>query len=113
MDFGDLAFDDDAFDAVFGMNCLLHVPRSELGRVLAEIRRVLAPGALFYWGQYGGEDFEEVWDGDTYEPKRFFSFFTAERIQAVAAEHFDKVEAQFIPLESRINEYQGLILRKP
>lgn len=113
MDFGALAFADAAFDAVFGMNCLLHVPKAELGRVLAEVRRVLVPGGLCYWGQYGGLEFEGVWDADRYEPKRFFSFFTAERIQAAAAEHFAVVEANIVALDGHIDEYQGLVLRRP
>lgn len=113
MDFADLAFEDGAFEAVYSMNCLLHVPRAHLGEVLAEVGRVLAPGGLFYWGQYGGEDFEGVWEDDAYEPKRFFSFFTADRLQAAAAEHFQAVETNIVTLESRDQEYQGLILRKP
>jgi SAM-dependent methyltransferase len=111
MDFGDLVFADAAFDAVFGMNCLLHVPKAELPGVLAEVRRVLAPGGLFYWGQYGGKDYEEVWEADHCEPKRFFSFFSADRIEAVATEHFDLVEANYTSLESAVDQYQGLILR--
>lgn len=113
MDFGDLAFADASFDAVFGMNCLLHVPKAALPGVLAEVRRVLAAGGLFYWGQYGGRDSEGVWDGDRYEPKRFFSFFTADRIEALAAEHFDLLEANHIPIDSFIDQYQGLILQRP
>jgi SAM-dependent methyltransferase len=113
MDFSDLAFADASFDAVFGMNCLLHVPSAELAGVLAEVRRVLAPGGLFYWGQYGGEDFEGVWEADHCEPKRFFSFLTAERIEAVAAEHFTAVDATFTAVEGKVDQYQGLILRKP
>jgi len=113
MDFSDLTFEDASFDAVFGMNCLLHVPRAELAGVLAEVGRVLAPGGLFYWGQYGGQDFEGVWDGDKCEPKRFFSFMLADRIQEIAAEHFTVVEANFVALESNVDQYQGLILRKP
>ncbi|MDA1360022.1 class I SAM-dependent methyltransferase [Glycomyces luteolus] len=112
MDFGDLDFEDASFDAVFGMNCLLHVPKSELPGVLAEVRRVLAPEGLFYWGQYGGQDYEGVWETDHCVPKRFFSFFTADRIEAVADEHFDLVEANHTALESDIDQYQGLILRK-
>jgi SAM-dependent methyltransferase len=112
MDFGDLAFEDGSFDAVFGMNCLLHVPKTELPGVLAEVRRVLAAGGLFYWGQYGGQDHEGVWETDRYEPKRFFSFFTAEDIEAVAAEHFDPVETNLVALDSDIDQYQGLVLRK-
>lgn len=113
MDFGDLAFEDASFDAVFGMNCLLHTPRAELVGVLAEVRRVLAPGGLFYWGQYGGRDREEVWETDAYEPKRFFSFFTADRIQEVAARHFTVVEVNLTALDGKVDQYQGLVLRKP
>src|SRR5690606_29923974 len=68
MDFSALAFDDGVFDAVFGMNTLLHVPRSQLDAVLCEVKRVLAPGGMFYWGQYGGQDSEQVWPDDHYEP---------------------------------------------
>ncbi|GAA2146641.1 class I SAM-dependent methyltransferase [Glycomyces algeriensis] len=112
MDFADLAFEDGSFDAVFGMNCLLHVPKAELPGVLGEVRRVMAPGGWFYWGQYGGQDFEGVWETDSYEPKRFFSFFTADRIEAVAAGHFALVEVNHIALESAVDQYQGLILRR-
>ncbi|RRR98627.1 class I SAM-dependent methyltransferase [Glycomyces terrestris] len=111
MDFARLDFPDAAFDAVWGMNCLLHVPKADLPAVLAGIARVLAPGGLFYWGQYGGEDSEGVWESDAYEPKRFFSFFTADRIEALAQEHFALVEAARIPVAGTIGEYQGLVLR--
>ncbi|WP_192907126.1 class I SAM-dependent methyltransferase [Glycomyces paridis] len=112
MDFADLDFPDGSFDAVWGMNCLLHVPRAALPGVLDEVRRVLAPGGLFYWGQYGGQDHEGIWETDRYEPKRFFSFFTADRIQAIAAERFDTVEVTLTALDSAIDQYQGLILKR-
>lgn len=60
MDFLNLDFSEMSFDATFGMNCLLHVPRSDLPSVLEDIRRVLQPGGLFYWGQYGGIDREGI-----------------------------------------------------
>jgi len=113
MDFAHLDFPDAAFDAVFGMNCLLHVPKAELPGVLDGIARVLAPGGLLYWGQYGGEDSEGVWDGDAYEPKRYFSFFTADAIERLAQEHFALVEAVCLPIDRGIDQYQGLVLRKP
>lgn len=112
MDFRALAFDDGAFDAVFGMNTLLHVPGTELGAVLAEVERVLAPGGLFYWGQYGGRDAEGVWAEDRYEPKRFFSLMTVERIGAVAAERFDVHEVLVREPDYTGLEYHGLVLRR-
>lgn len=112
MDFSRLDFPDGAFDAVFGMNCLLHVPKAELPGVLTGIDRVLAPGGLFYWGQYGGQDFEGVWGADSYEPKRYFSFFTAEAVEAVAKDHFGLLEAAYVPIDGGIDQYQGLVLAK-
>ena len=38
----------DAYDGVWANACLLHVPRPELARVLAQIWRALKPGGYFY-----------------------------------------------------------------
>jgi SAM-dependent methyltransferase len=38
----------DTYDGVWANACLLHVPRPELGQVLALIRRALKPGGYFY-----------------------------------------------------------------
>lgn len=112
MDSGALAFDDGAFDAVFGMNTLLHVPSDELGGVLGEVERVLAPGGLFYWGQYGGRDSEGVWPEDRYEPKRFFSLMTLERIGAIAAERFEVLDVVAREPDYTELEYHGFVLRR-
>jgi len=73
--FADLGtvFGERRFDAVFALNCLLHVPRTELLATLKEIHAVVRPGGLVYWGQYGGEDWEGIQEHDQYEPKRFFA----------------------------------------
>ncbi|WP_081687598.1 class I SAM-dependent methyltransferase [Glycomyces tenuis] len=112
MDFNALDFADGSFDAVFGMNTLLHVPRAELEAILREVKRVLAPGSLFYWGQYGGRDSEGVWSGDHYEPKRFFSFMTVERITDLAAEHFELLDLVVLEADYTGFEYHGLVLRR-
>ncbi|WP_100444034.1 class I SAM-dependent methyltransferase [Glycomyces xiaoerkulensis] len=112
MDFGDLEFDDGAFDAVFGMNCLLHVPRADLSGVLDEIERVLAPGGLFYWGKYGGKDSEGVYPDDTYEPKRFFALMTAETIERIAAERFEVLEMSVREPDYTGLDFHGLVLRR-
>lgn len=44
-----------AFDGVWANACLLHVPRAELGAVLARIHRALRPGGVFYASFKGGE----------------------------------------------------------
>jgi SAM-dependent methyltransferase len=62
MDVADLQLPQDCFGAVYAMNCLVHVPKSQLRGALRGISRVLQPGGLFYLGLYGGREFEGVWD---------------------------------------------------
>jgi len=112
MDFLNLDFPADSFDAVFAMNCLLHVPRSELTCVLAIIRDLLHPDGLFYWGQYGGLNLEGIFEDDHYTPKRFFSFLTDEQVQAYATNFFELLKFKQIPLEKDEMHFQGLVLRK-
>jgi SAM-dependent methyltransferase len=101
-----------AFEAAFSMNSLLHIPRSELQAALGSIRRSLAPGGLFYWGQYGGVDSEGIYPEDKYEPKRFFSFMVDEQILHEAAQEFSLVEFDRVELDAEDElHYQSLILR--
>ena len=44
-----------AFDGVWANACLLHVPRAELGDILAGIQAALRPGGVFYASFKGGE----------------------------------------------------------
>jgi len=46
----------ETFDGVWANACLLHVPRSELGQVLARIWRALKPGGYFYASFKAGEE---------------------------------------------------------
>ncbi|MFD0618524.1 class I SAM-dependent methyltransferase [Paenibacillus sp. GCM10027629] len=43
MDFYHLDFADNTFDAVYALNCLLHVPKNEIFDVLLGIRRIMKP----------------------------------------------------------------------
>jgi ubiquinone/menaquinone biosynthesis C-methylase UbiE len=45
MDFHNLEFEDQSFDAVYALNCLLHEPKANMDGVLVEIHRVLKPYA--------------------------------------------------------------------
>jgi SAM-dependent methyltransferase len=113
MDSAALAFRTGAFEAAYSMNCLLHLPKRELPLALAGIARVLAPGALFYLGVYGGIEREDTWDDDAYEPKRLFSLYSDAHLQAVVGRFF-AIEA-FAPLpiedpDHRLH-FQSLVLR--
>ena len=78
----------ETFDAVYSMNCLLHVPNADIARVLELISERLEPGGLMYLGLWGGDDFEGIWEGDKYEPKRFFSFRSGRTLLDLVQERF-------------------------
>ena len=103
-----------SFDAVFAMNCLLHVPNHDLPAVLAAVRAVLRPGGLFFVGVYGGEQSAEgPLDDDRHVPPRFFSWRTDEQLLGFAADaRFDVVD--FHPVDThRGYRFQSLTLRRP
>ncbi|MEU4217759.1 class I SAM-dependent methyltransferase [Actinoplanes sp. NPDC026623] len=114
MDFLHLDFAAGSFDAVFAMNCLLHVPNRDLPAVLAAIRAVLRPGGHFFVGTYGAEESREgPIDGDQHVPPRFFSWRTDEQLLGfAAAARFDVVD--FHPVDTgRGYRFQSLTLCRP
>jgi SAM-dependent methyltransferase len=74
------------FDAVWAMNCVLHVPPHDLVPVLRAIHGTLRRGGLLFLGQYGGVSRAGELDDDGYEPKRFFSSVTDETLLDAAAQ---------------------------
>ena len=114
MSFENLEFKDNTFESVWSMNCLLHVPKKEIKEILQEIKRVLKPSGLFYMGVYGGEDFEGIWEEDSYDPKRFFSFYKNDSIKEVLSEFFEIEYFNIVPKEIVGGRYhfQSIILRK-
>jgi SAM-dependent methyltransferase len=104
MDFQSLDFDNETFDAVFALNCFLHVPSDDLAAVLEAMHRVLKPGGLLYWGQYGGKDYQGHLDDDNYEPKRFFSFLSDESMRLAADKKFNSVSFEVINVSRHSDE---------
>lgn len=112
MDFLHLDFPPVSFDAVFALNCLLHVPGVDLDRVLAAVQRLLQPGGLFFYGVYGGHSFEGVWPEDHHNPKRYFVFYPDDELRRRVAGRFDEVSFRVIQLEDdRESHFQSLTLR--
>jgi SAM-dependent methyltransferase len=113
MDFSQLDFPAESFDAVHAVNCLLHVPNAELPAVLASIARVLRPGGLFFLGVYGNEKTEEgPAESDDHVPARFFSFRTDEQIVQFASESFDIIDFHIAQADTQYR-FQSLTLRRP
>jgi cyclopropane fatty-acyl-phospholipid synthase-like methyltransferase len=99
------------FDAVWAMNCLLHVEKENLPFVLHQIDQVLEPYGLLFIGVYGGVDWEGIWEEDFYSPHRFFSFYTDEGIKAVVLKYFDIVQFERIDFGGK-HHFQSIMLRK-
>ena len=110
-DFLALGFTPGSFDAVYAMNCLLHVPNADLPKVLLAIREVLVPGGLFFLGVYGGESREGAVAEDRQDPPRFFSSRTDEQILAYAGQAFEIID--FHTLHDGEDHFQALTLAKP
>lgn len=68
-----LPFPDRTFTALWTMSTLMHVPNGAIAGVLAELHRVLTPGALTAIGVWGGPDVEHLSDIDVLDPPRLFS----------------------------------------
>lgn len=112
MDIYNLDFPPNSFDAIWSMNCLLHVPKADLAEVLTGIRQVLRMEGVFYLGVYGGPDSEGIWEGDSCEPKRFFSFHTDESLQRAVAQHFRILCFRPVDYGHPLLHLQSLMLQK-
>jgi len=99
------------FDAIWSMNSLLHVEKSNLSTVLEEISNTLNHLGLFFMGVYGGEDSEGIWEEDVYTPHRFFSFYTDENIKRVASNYFDIISFETIETGGKYH-FQSIIMKK-
>jgi SAM-dependent methyltransferase len=100
-----------SFDAVYALNCLLHVPTPDLPRVLEAIEEVLVPGGLFYLGTWGGADEEGPMRDDRHPLPRFFAFRSDERMRQALAERFRVLS--FTTVDVGENHFQSFVLEKP
>jgi SAM-dependent methyltransferase len=100
-----------SFDAVYALNCLLHVPSLDLPRVLESIGQVLVPGGLFYAGTWGGADEEGPMRDDHHPVPRFFAFRSDQRMSQALAERFHVLS--FRTFDSDGQHFQSFVLENP
>lgn len=110
MHFDQLEFDE-PFDAIYALNCLLHVPKKQLPHILKRLQILLEPEGLFYMGVYGGEDFEGIYEDDFQEPKRFFSLYSSQHIQTAVGQFFNLVYFEEVPTGQQRQIFQSMIWR--
>jgi SAM-dependent methyltransferase len=107
----DLGFEPGSFDAVYSVNCLLHVPNADLPAALDAIATVMKPGGLAYLGVWGGRSHEGPLEGDTHVPPRFFALRADHELFDYADAVFDVVD--FHTVEDHEWHFQALTLVKP
>jgi SAM-dependent methyltransferase len=107
-DFLNLGVPSGSFDAVYALNCLLHVPTPDLSRVLEAIGEVLVPGGLFYAGTWGGTDEEGPMREDRYPVPRFFAFRSDQVMREKLAEHFRVLS--FTTFDTDEDHFQSFVL---
>ncbi len=103
-----------SFDAVYALNCLLHVPTPDLPGVLAAIGEVLVPGGLFYagtWGTGDGADEEGLVQDDHHPVPRFFAFRSDRKMTEAMAERFHVLS--FTTIDADGGHFQAFVLEKP
>ena len=111
-DFYSLDLPDGGFEAGWAMSTLLHVPDSDLDRVLAEIIRVLQPGAPLAIGLWGGGDWEGVFETDWTDPPRFFSWHSDDRLRELLGKRFTVEEFETV-MHREWDHYQWCVVRTP
>ena len=108
----DLPFADDCFDAGWTMSTLLHVPDLDIDAALAEITRVLRPGAPLAIGVWGGLDWEGLSDQDDIVPPRFFSLRTDDRWLEIVGRHGTVERFDTWAHQTSSWTYQAMVLRQ-
>lgn len=102
-----------AFDALWTMSTFVHVPHVRFDEAMAELVRVVKPGAPLGIGTWGGRDFEGVPEFGVLRPFRFFSLASHDRWREMLSRH-GHLEALHTFAADRAGwEYQFAVLRAP
>jgi len=111
LDFYNLSDLNKKFDCVWSMNCLLHVPKSDLPQVLKNISAVLNDNGLFYMGVYGGKDSEEEFLNEIIQKPRLFTSYTENKLKQILQNIFEIISFKTIELEDHM-DFQSIIMRR-
>lgn len=103
LDFYNLSSLNKKFDCIYALNTLLHVPRTDLPKVLKEIDLSLNNNGALYIGLYGGENIEtEFVKRDISDAPRFFSFYFDKYLKEVLKDYFTIVSFETLDLGTDI-----------
>jgi hypothetical protein len=112
LDFFNLPSLEQKYAAGFAFNSLLHIPTDTLPVALDNIYNILEPSGLLFWGQYGGEYREGIYQDDHHQPKRFFSLLNDSQMSKMAERNFEIIKFEKIKQEDADPLYfQSMLLR--
>jgi ubiquinone/menaquinone biosynthesis C-methylase UbiE len=109
-DFNSLPFEDLSFDGIWSYTSLLHVPKSEINKPLAEIARVLKPNGTFGLGLIEGEG-ESYRESSGVESPRWFSFYKKEEVEDLLRQDGFEI-VYFEEFEPNTKNYLNFIAKK-
>ncbi len=119
MDYWHLTFPPASFDALYALNCLLHVPGTELSDVLRRLRALVRPGGILFLGVYGGEE-RAFWTADDATGnRRFFAYHTDAWLRDTIAEWFtvESFTSVLLPADDQHDDptihFQACVARRP
>ena len=99
------------FDAGWMMSTLVHVPDDRFDQAMVPLLELLRPGAPLAVGSWGGIDREFTNETDHFDPPRFFSLRSDDRIQAMLARHAEVESFHSWPQDRGSESYQFAVLR--
>lgn len=106
----DIPYETDSMDVVIANMMLYHVP--DIDRALAQVRRVLKPGGIFYCATYG-ENSIMTWLNDVFSgfdiDIHMNTAFTMQNGKGMLAKHFQSVERSDYPDAFEITDTDDLV----
>lgn len=110
----ELPFDTGAFEAAYTVSTLLHIADDDLDAALAELVRVVRPGAPVAIGVWGaGETREQRWGKPSYGPPRFFALRSDADLRAALGRHGTVESFETWPGDDGTDlHYQWAVVRK-
>ena len=89
MDMRDLKFEKNTFDGIWSCGSVIHIPKSDVKKVLKGFRRVLKPNGILYIAVKKGigEKLEDRKNGN----KKFFAYYTKKEFENILKESGFKI----------------------
>ena len=109
-DFKALPFQNGSFDGVWAYTSLLHIGKSEIGRAIEEIKRVLKSDGIFGLGMIEG-DTEEYRESSGVGKPRLFSFYKKNELENILT-HAGFEILYFEQFQPKSKNYLNFICRK-